>query len=331
MTEFEVRFAKIEDIPSIMKFIDAEWKKDHILARDRALFDWQYVNDDKVNMVIGESENHEILGVLGYIPYMNSDNKDLSLALWKAKDGTAFLGVKLLSFLMKEESYRTIFCNGINIATTAQIYKRFRFDVDKLKQWYRLCDLEEYQVAKVWDKCIPTIKRNSKIHLIQIEKLEILLEKASEKFFDVNAIPFKSPEYIQNRYFNHPVYKYLMYALKNEDELFDAAIVLRVQECNGSKILRIIDVLGDNKLLYDITNQLEEIADEFDAEYIDMYEFGLEDNVLADAGWLLVGADENIIPNYFSPYTQSNIEINISMQDQKIVMFKGDGDQDRPN
>lgn len=331
MPEYKIRFANKEDIPSIMKFVDEEWKKGHILALDRELFDWQYVNNNKVNMVIGEDENHVLQGVLGYIPYANAADKDFSLALWKAKNGTAFLGVKLLSFLLKEESYKTVFCNGINMTTTAGIYSRFGFEVGKLKQWYRLCDVQDYKIAKICQKEIPNIHRDSKIQLVRIDNFSNLKKYASEKLFDVQLIPYKSEEYIVKRYFEHPKYEYITYGLKNESEKFDAAIIVRIQECNESKVLRVIDFLGDYNHIYDITNQIEQIANEYAVEYIDMYEFGLNDYYLVDAGWLLVGADENIIPNYFSPYTQCNVEINISTQNDKIVLFKGDGDQDRPN
>lgn len=331
MPKYNIRFADKEDIPFIMRFIDEEWKKGHILAINRELFDWQYVNNNKVNMVICEDENHVLLGILGYIPYAESEDKDFSLALWKAKNGTAFLGMKLFSFLLKEEDYRTVFCNGINMATTAQIYSRFGFEVDKLKQWYRLCNCTDYKIAKVCHKVIPEVQRFSKMELVRITDFSEFKKDAGEQFFDVNRVPYKSESYIFKRYFMHPIYDYMIYTLKKESGKFDTAIVFRIQECNNSRVLRVIDVLGDYNLIYDITNQIEQIAKEYDVEYMDMYVFGLSEKALFNAGWLLVGEDENIIPNYFSPYTQCNIEIHISTQNKNIVLFKGDGDQDRPN
>ena len=41
--------------------------------------------------------------------------------------------------------------------------------------------------------------------------------------------------------------------------------------------------------------------------------------------------DKNIIPNYFGPFVQKNIDIWTRAQDKKTIFFKGDGDQDRPS
>ena len=41
--------------------------------------------------------------------------------------------------------------------------------------------------------------------------------------------------------------------------------------------------------------------------------------------------DSNIIPNYFSPYEQRNIEIYVSGNINDGLFCKADGDQDRPN
>lgn len=330
MAEYTVRYAQVDDIPRIMRFIDENWKKNHILAVDRKLFEWQYIND-KVNMVIGEDENLEIQAILGYIPYSNEDCKDFSLALWKAKEGTAFLGVRLLMYLLKEEPHRHIFCNGINVATSEGIYHRLGIKIGKLKQWYRLRPIDEYKIAKVVDDTIPNISQSDEISLIEIDNFKQLADIASDNMFKQKNVPFKSAGYIEKRYFNHPSYEYKVYALLAENRKSDMAVVFRVQECNGARALRIIDCIGECRLFYKISSKIDELATKITAEYTDIYETGLDDQELLQAGWILVGSNDNIIPNYFAPYTQCNVDINICMTDEDIVLFKGDGDQDRPN
>ena len=63
MGEYNIRFADYEDITTIMRFIDEYWKKGHILARDSELFEWQYVEDGKVNFVLGFDEENRRLPV----------------------------------------------------------------------------------------------------------------------------------------------------------------------------------------------------------------------------------------------------------------------------
>ena len=62
-----------------------------------------------------------------------------------------------------------------------------------------------------------------------------------------------------------------------------------------------------------------------------MYEKGVDSNILQKAGWIKLDETDNIIPNYFSPYEQINVDINYCTSDENIVLFRGDGDQDRPN
>lgn len=330
MSEYNIRYATNSDISKIMKFIDENWKKGHILSKNRELFEWQYINN-KVNMIIAEDKNLEIQAVLGFIAYGNDESKDISLSLWKAKDRTGFLGVKVLMFLLKEEPHRYMFCNGINVASSEKIYHRLGIETAKLKQWYRLQPCEKYQIAKIFDESIPYVKKNEKIKLININSSEELIKIASDKMFDRDAVPFKSREYVKKRYFNHPIYKYIVMGVQQGNNKIDSAIVFRVQEYKQYKALRIIDFIGQNNMIYQISTQIDSIAESIGAEYIDLYEIGLDDSELSRAGYKLVGENENIIPNYFAPFVQRNIDINICTTCRDIVLFKGDGDQDRPN
>lgn len=331
MSDYTVRFAERNDIPAIMNFIDENWKKGHILATNKELFEWQYINNDRLNMVIGEDDQHILQAILGYVPYADGEDKDFCLALWKAKEGTAFLGVKLLRFLLQEEPHRKVFCNGINLRTTEMIYRRLGFSIGKLKQWYRLCDVSEYRIAVVNNKMIPNYRTDSTKNLVSYKDFSELEKNKTEKLFVTYTVPYKSEAYIFKRYFEHPIYEYEVYGVENELGKVEAAIVFRVQECNDSKALRIIDFFGDYSLIYHLTSQIDAIACEIGAEYIDMYAMGLEDKQMIASGWLVVGEDANIIPNYFSPYSQCNVEINACTTDESIILFKGDGDQDRPS
>lgn len=331
MEEYVIRYATTSDICNIMKFIDENWRKDHRLATDRELFEWQYVNKNKVNMVVGVDAAGEIQGILGFIPYSSDDNKDFSLSLWKAKSGTAFLGVKLLMFLLKEEPHRHMFCNGINVGTSGQIYHRLGIKTGKLTQWYRLQKAKEYVIAKVLDEQKSEIQNNEEYKLVKINSYDDFCSIVNDSVFDKKTVPFKSPEYIKRRYFVHPMYEYCVYGVTNNSNEVCAVVFFRMQDYNNAKAMRVIDFIGDYSVIYEITFQLDCIANQENAEYIDLYEHGLSTDKMRSAGWCEVGKDHNIIPNYFAPFVQSNVEINISMTDENIVLFKGDGDQDRPN
>lgn len=329
--DYTIRFATENDIDSIMRFINENWKKNHILSKDRVLFEWQYMNNNKVNMVLGLDEKQEIQGVLGYIPYDSSDNKDYALSLWKAKSGTSFLGVKLIMFLMDNEPHRHLFCPGINVNTSAGIYHRLGIGTGKMKQWYRLSNLEDYKIAKIESRNIPKYNGINQLSLVKVSSFEEFKDVVDENFISKSVVPYKSFTYLEKRYFNHPTYEYLVYVVRSEKQKAKSAVVLRVQKYNDSIVLRLIDILGDYSQIAYITQEIDCLLYKLGAEYIDMYEIGLDDELLLSSGWLPVGANENIIPNYFAPYTQCNVDINYCSSDKNIVLFKGDGDQDRPN
>ena len=46
-----IRFAKADDIPDIMCFIEKYWRKNHIMSRDRRLFEFQHKWGEEVSLV----------------------------------------------------------------------------------------------------------------------------------------------------------------------------------------------------------------------------------------------------------------------------------------
>ena len=76
-----IRFAEEKDIPAIMRFIDESWRRNHIMSRDRTLFEFQHKWGSEISFVLSETEG-KITGILGYIPY-DRKNRDITLAIWK--------------------------------------------------------------------------------------------------------------------------------------------------------------------------------------------------------------------------------------------------------
>ena len=67
-------------------------------------------------------------------------------------------------------------------------------------------------------------------------------------------------------------------------------------------------------------------------EYVDFYCAGFEDYLVQAAGFTpLLDNDTNIIPNYFYPFEQKNIDIWVQSTSENTSFTKADGDQDRPN
>ena len=62
--------------------------------------------------------------------------------------------------------------------------------------------------------------------------------------------------------------------------------------------------------------------------------FGLPEETFTKMGFELLDLDgETIVPNYFEPFEQRNVKIEIAYKTKgdNYVAFKADSDQDRPN
>ena len=83
-------------------------------------------------------------------------------------------------------------------------------------------------------------------------------------------------------------------------------------------------------MLQGISKFIEEKLTEY--EYVDFYCLGFEESYILKAGFTLREEnDTNIIPNFFSPFVQENIDIWVDSSKEGCLFFKADGDQDRPN
>ncbi len=324
-----IRFAEYNDIPRIMQFIDKQWKKDHILSKDRKLFEFQHLWGEEVSFVLEETPQGELNGILGYIPY-DSDNRDVTLAIWKVlKTEDAMLGVKILRFLQEDSKVKNLSAPGIN-PKTKRIYQFLGIQTGKMRHWYRLRQADSYKIALVNDVGIPPISLEQQISIKEYNSFEaVKSEFGLEYCLRGENRPYKSLHYIKRRYFQHPMYQYLKFGIHGGGKRL--LLLFRVQQCNGSHALRLIDAIGDLELFPCASKSIDRLMGQFCCEYVDIYETGLEQHLLRAGGWKLTDETTNIIPEYFSPFEQRNIDIYYMSTIPNAVLFKGDGDMDRPN
>jgi len=321
-----ITFATLDDVDAIMSFIDKEWKRNHILARDKSFFGWMYVRDKTVNFVVSK-KNGYIDGILGFVAY-DENNSQVALTVWKAlksKDG--LIGMSMLRYLEKELQPRIIATPGINFLTTAALYKYFKYQVGKMDHYYRLAKKDVYHIAIVNDSVV--WRDVCGVHDIAFNQIYTYEEYANYNvILEKNAIQ-KDAWYIRRRYFEHPYFEYLHFMVEKDGNVLD--IVMREQFVNGYKCIRIVDLLGKFELLEYVGTELDNLLAERDYEYIDCYVGGIREAIFDRSGWLNVEETNDIVPNYFEPYEQKNIELYYSAKPYGVVVLRGDGDQDRPN
>ncbi|PIM75763.1 hypothetical protein [Fusobacterium polymorphum] len=317
-----IEYMKKLDKGDLFKFLEENWNINHIYLKDKKYFNYEF--SDNSNFILAKN-NDRIVATLGYFDY---DNKgDIWTVIWK-NSGKMDDGLKCLQFLLNAD-YKSVSSCGIN-KKTIPIYEFLGIKTGRLKHFYILNpEIKDYKIAKISEKNIKKIDYKNVKDIIEVKNIEELL-----KLIDYQELKkynfYKSPEYFNKRYFKHPYYKYHILV---KSKVTNSILVYRIVKENGGSCIRIIDFLGEEKEFNELTNYLIDKMLKEKHEYVDIYEVGIEDEILENSGFLeRVEKDVNIIPNYFEPFVQENIEIYyMSNCKDKFRMFKGDGDQDRPS
>lgn len=330
-----IRMADINDVKDIMSFIEREWKSDHILAQNREFFMYEFSDGDKINFIIAkEKETNEIVGILGFLPASkDKDNLDIWGVMWKVTDKKpvkSFLGIELMKRLIQLTKCRTEIGIGANPKTSIPLLKMMlKFNIGKMQHFYRLSEVKKFKIANVRNFSI--INSGSKENFI-LKEFSNIYELDREFSFKGNEEfkPYKDSWYIDKRFFKHPIYSYKVNGICDKSGRVHAIIVFRKIECNGSSVLRIVDYIGQQSAFGNLYNTFECLLNDY--EYIDFYEYGFENKYLYEAGFVeKTEIDVNIIPNYFEPFVQNNVDIWINSTHENCLFCKADGDQDRPN
>lgn len=325
---YTIQHGKIEDLEGILRFIKEHWSQEHIFVTNQELFKYQYVFQDNINFVLGKDEDGSIKSVLGYIKYSEEyKNADIFLALWMtAKDSKdSMIGTKLLDFLINMP-FKSVSCVGI-ANSALPIYRFMGFKVGKLEQWYKLNPkCEDFKIADIkkyekLDISLDDTKVLKEINYISEEEFRKLVQVGYQKDF----------WYFKHRYVDYPYYKYIMLGIYQEN-ILESILVCRVIAAEQSRVIRIMDIIGNKSNLNTVADQIEKYMIKNQCEYMDIYQIGMDKQLLESTGFVLNTHSENVIPNYFEPFVKSNVDINYATRiEGDCTFFKGDGDQDRPN
>ena len=98
-------------------------------------------------------------------------------------------------------------------------------------------------------------------------------------------------------------------------------------------VLRLVDYIGPDALLPRLGAALDALLQSSGAEYIDCYCAGIPAELWAAAGFAQRCIGDGVtIPNYLNPPLLANTEYYyFTSAPEGCVLFKADGDQDRPN
>lgn len=326
-----VRQATVIDIPGIMRFIDENWRKSDTLAINRSFFEWSFVRENLVTMILGiEEETGDIYGIFGYIPYTSDPYPDCYTTIWKVKKGAPlFLGQDMVDYFYLKIQKRYVTSAGLR-EKAVKLAKLRGMTITRMDHFYRLNCLSEYHIASVVDNTIPETPRTGD-SISQIRDIGRLKEVLPENVLK-SAILKKNYKYIEHRYFDHPVYDYELWQISNDKDDDNAVVITREEKYKDYKSLKIVDFYGDESKIVSFGSLFDEIMRERGYEFVDIYSYGISTDLYLKSGFLGCNSDsENIIPNYFHPFEKRNVDIILKRPDYEgLKLFRGDGDQDRP-
>ncbi len=333
-----LRRAQIEDIPGIMDFLDQFWERGCLLSRDRAFFEYEHVLDGQVSFIIAEHrETRAVEGVAGWLPCTRAQTEDCFGVMWvvKPRSGTPGLGNALGDFrdglLDGEKPFmQAAYAVGLRKETSVPIIEMAGGLVGSMQHYYRLNAEADYKIAHIRQKKIAACAGGKK--LIPLPSSEWLWRFFDPTWFQI-ARPHKDAWYVEHRYFRHPYFRFNIWGIEGVPGRMQGALVGRVVEQDGARVLRIVDFFGPDEALFGIGPELDLIMRANGIEYTDFYCAGLAQGALGAAGFALKDDDDpNIIPDFFEPFLQKNVEIlyQAPPDTPPFRLFKGDADQGRP-
>lgn len=331
-----LRFGDHADVGIIGNFINEHWKQGHILARDRELFEYMYLeNDGRLNFVMAfEPNSDELIAILGYIP-SDAAHSRISLSMWKSRSDSHLrqykAGLAVLRFLINELEPKSIFSTGIS-ADTRDVYRFLGYSCDVMNHHVLVNNqISDFRIITN----PPTVSHDhlsddpAVSSMAQLNTDEELRRAASSLNFSETL---KDVDYLCHRYPHHPRFKYeIREVIQNAKTV--GILVFRRSFANGRSCIRIIDVVGaENCLKYAVRPLVQEMRQNAD-EYIDLLSWGLDGDQIKDLGFIDCREfTDCVVPEYFSPFSQKNVDrwLFTNLPNTEII-YKGDGDQDRPN
>ncbi|WP_294597287.1 hypothetical protein [uncultured Rikenella sp.] len=333
---YEIHPCTAAEKGKLKHFIDCHWKKGHALAVSDTLLDFQHRAEDGSYhfLVARNTVSGEIDGVFGYIP-LASDPGTYYGALWKVRDDITndeikLLGVFLWKRITKLPNFKTYAVSGIS-SIAKQFYQAAKLTLGYLHQYYILNDtINDYRIAQIPANVRKKAATRDKNRTVRIATVD---HRAAETI-RYPYHPVKNIGYLQTRYSGHPVYQYDFKGIFVNEEL-QTILITRTVEAQEARCIRIVDIYGAVEKLPRIDDAIQQLLQDENAEYIDCLNYGIDPIHFHRIGFEELDPDNSqlIIPNYFESFVQKNVRLECAHTptDHQFVIFKGDGDQDRPN
>tara|TARA_A100000164_G_scaffold373213_1_gene403880 strand:- start:402 stop:1457 length:1056 start_codon:yes stop_codon:yes gene_type:complete len=332
-----IRLLSINELEEFQNFIKHNWSRNHIFVLNKLIFNWQHKGKSDYHFMIAKL-NQNIIGVHGIIPLNHFDNNipdgQIFITLWRVLENKG-IGIGLLIFQKILKTYKPNFVAGLPMnSKVSKFYNRFGFECQTMLHHVALSQRKtQFNIAQVPEN-LKLKKHETSDKKIFAKLTADSLRKLDTKFLYEHQTPLKSDSYLINRYLDHPVYKYVIYSL-SINILTRLLVVIRPIHINDTTVLTIVDYVGSNDDFFLLPDLMYYLLEKYDAEYIDIYSFGIPDENILKSGLLNVKKTESlIIPGLFEPFKKKNMNIICGFYNRgnaaPVRIFKGDSEADRP-
>ena len=327
-----VRFLTKDELGSFQKLVKKHYpKKNHIFEKNTKLinFYYNYFNNKKLK-ILGLFSFNNLVAAQGLISLNNWDKK-LKKFLY-------------LAFTVKSQNYKKdcliIFLNyiynlkprllatvGTNMLTAGKILNK----ISKIK------NLDHYYISNplIKNKISQNLVRKKIVKSNISKNINLVITKNISELPSHKYEPIKTRKYFINKYLKNPFYEYfLMNFYKNKKLLFFFVFREIFVKSHETKIIRAVDFYGNLPKNLNISHLIIGHLLKNNIEYLDFMVSGMDQKILIKLGFNKKNK-KNKIPNHFEPLDLSskclNFGIFIDKSKRNTLIFKGDGDQDRPN
>ncbi len=358
-------------LAELQSFIDTHWSSGHVLARDRALVEWQHrhPNDPDLLAILVADRGEEMVGILGLIPYVFCHRGNTApaawLATWQVRPGK---DVQVAGLRLMGEALRRGFAVVGTIGANAYVmpaFERLGFACwEQVPRWVRVtrCDQlasllsaspEHYTEAAraAWCAARPTVPlaaSNYEIKPWAPCHAEPWDHTWAETFAPTLVGTWRDAAYLEWRYRTHPRFNYELRVAVDQAGSVAGLTVFRLETLRdrSESVIRVLEFLTTEGAGRDLAAALVAEAQRSNVMMVDFFcTSSAFAGPLEAVGFVREDTMPAALPSLFQPLdpTPRNLRATFradpQMIDDAATVFaspdlyytRSDCDQDRPN
>lgn len=328
MSDLTFRLARRGEDDAIQEFINAHFDMRLPLVNVPEMYRYYYAGPNGTPRFALAEADGRFLAVAGYLPASEAPGADIWVSIWAAAKGHNGVGLELMEALPRLTGARLVACNNIRPETMA-FYRFLGWTAERVPHYYRMGTAGKAVLAQNAKPPLPVQPD------LPLERVESAAALVSLGLPPTPHTPYKDLAYLTHRYFDDPWFRYGVWAAREGGKLLGYAVTRTVPiiDTGCVPVVRLVDFIGADTVLARLGGALDGILHAEKAEYIDCYCAGIPREIWQAAGFCeRREGDGTVIPNYLAPPLQKNTEYYYFTSDPtNFVLFKADGDQDRPN